>query len=79
MNIGHKETAFRDNDYKTIIKLFTNLEDNAEVVKGLFLEHKDSYGLFMLGMLVEIAYQRNKSFWFEMISFIYQFEYHYII
>ncbi|WP_227430275.1 hypothetical protein [Psychrobacter sp. I-STPA6b] len=75
--MNHRE-IFLNNEYESIFRVLISLENDEESVKKLFFDLKDDCGLFALGLIVEVAYKRNISFWFEMISFLYQFFYHYI-
>lgn len=67
------EKLIIDNEYSTLKKILLTYESDEIKIRSLLNPLIDKYGLFILHLLLEIAYQRNLSFWFNQIGYYLSF------
>jgi|GEM_PF-1491427 len=66
---------FETNNFSEAIKLLEEYENKEDALRDLIIKNSEEYGVFLLSLLLDIAYRKNISFWFENIAYFYSFNF----
>tara|TARA_R110002050_G_scaffold299942_1_gene467035 strand:- start:90 stop:530 length:441 start_codon:yes stop_codon:yes gene_type:complete len=74
-----KEIDFlKKNNFSEAVELLEKYENKDNDLRNLIIQSSDEYRLILLALLLDIAYRKNISFWFENIAYFYSFNFDFL-
>ncbi len=61
------------NNFSDAIKLLEKYENREIALRNFIIKNSEENGIILLSMLLDIAYRKNNSFWFQNIAYLYSF------